>query len=168
MENSLQTADAKLQDTLSKLSIAESRVHQLEEECTSSRTELKKSQSEVQNLKLQKEVDSQRLLELENSFKSINSELSESQRSLIKANSQMQEKQIQLDSALKEVEALKHKIDHLQESSEYDLGERSSHLENIKSLQSKVHILEEDNKELARKVCIEMNSEDERLHNFFK
>ena len=157
LEASLAATQKQLQEALNELNTANTKISQLEEECSASKAELKRYVTEMKTVVFQKEVDSSRTEELQNSVKQLKCDLSESVSALAATKSQLKDKQKLLDAVRHEMESLNREMEYLRESSASDMEEKSQQRERFKAFEVRVRQLEQDNTELARKVRGQMS-----------
>ncbi|XP_076451851.1 uncharacterized protein LOC143287616 isoform X2 [Babylonia areolata] len=152
LEASLTTMRKQLQDTLNELNHANSKVAQLEEQRAASKAELKKSLTDIRTLVFQKEVNSSKYQEMEQSVQSLRQDLKESKEALGVAKSQLRDKNSLLDTVRHETELLNRELEHLRETSASDSEEKNQQFQRLKVAEDKVRQLEKDNVELAGKL----------------
>ena len=157
LEASLAATQKQLQEALNELNTANTKISQLEEECSAAKAELKRYVTEMKTVVFQKEVDSSRTEELQNSVKQLKRDLSESVSALAATKSQLKDKQKLLDAVRHEMESLNREMEYLRESSASDMEEKTQHRERFKAFEVRVRQLEQDNTELARKVRGQMS-----------
>ncbi|XP_076472299.1 uncharacterized protein LOC143301792 [Babylonia areolata] len=148
----LSESQAEVKNLASQRDTDGSRIGDLEKQCVSVSKQLQQLQAENKALAFEKDLDSARIVELQSSEKAMKRDLQESVAALTEARSQLSDKTHMLDGVSMEMEALNRELQYLRESSSKEVASRSRVDESVKVMEVEVRQLEQDKRELSRKL----------------